>query len=58
MRIRLRKQPGNSNKHESYVVTIPKEIIRKVPRFRKQKFVEIDVDIVGNIVIKAEKSLI
>ncbi len=54
MRIKLRKQPGFNYKYESYVITIPKEILRKNPRFKKQKFVEIDVDMLGNIVIKPE----
>ena len=58
MKIKLRKQPGHNKSYVSYVVTIPKEIIRKVPRFKKQKFVEIDTDVMGNIVIKAEKSFI
>jgi len=58
MKIKLRTQPGHNKQYISYVITIPKEIIRKVPRFKKQKFVEIDTDIVGNIVIKTEKGII
>ena len=58
MKIKLRKQPGHNKQYVSYVITIPKEIIRKVPRFKSQKFVEIDTDIVGNIIIKPEKSII
>lgn len=52
MKVKLRKQPGHSNKYTSYVITIPKDIIERFPNFKKQKFVELETDFVGNVIIK------
>lgn len=52
MKIKFRKQPGHSNKYISYVITIPKEIMERCPHFKKQKFVELETDFVGNIIVK------
>jgi len=54
VRIKLRKEQSNKQKYISYVVTIPKEILQKAPRFKKQKYVEIEVDLLRNIVIRPE----
>ncbi|MEK6807668.1 MAG: hypothetical protein AABX75_01425 [Nanoarchaeota archaeon] len=51
MKVKLRKQPGHHNRYESYVITIPKEIIERC-HLKKQKFVELETDFVGNITIK------
>jgi len=52
MKIKLRKQPSHSNKYTSYVITLPREILERCPHFKKQKFVELETDFVGNIIIK------
>ncbi len=52
MKVKLRKQPGHNKKYSSYVITIPKDIIERFPGYKKQKFVELETDFVGNIIIK------
>ncbi len=54
MRVRLRKEGSNNKKYVNYIVTIPKEILRKAPRFKRQKFVEVELDLLGHITVKAE----
>jgi len=54
MLVKLRKSPSNNMKYNTVAVTIPKEILRKAPKFRRQKYVEIEVDVLGHIVIKPQ----
>ena len=44
------------SKYDEFSVTIPKEILNAAPAFKKTKTVAIDVDIMGNIIIKVKEA--
>ncbi len=53
MEIRVSKRQSNK-KYKTYYVNIPKYILKKAPWLKKQKIIDIDVDVLGNVVIKPE----
>lgn len=52
VRFQHRKIKG---KYDEFSVTIPREIVNAAPAFKKVKNVSIDIDLVGNIVIKPKE---
>ncbi|MBI4095929.1 MAG: hypothetical protein HY438_03655 [DPANN group archaeon] len=53
VRFQHRKIKG---KYDEFSITIPREIISAAPAFKKAKNVSIDVDLVGNIVVKPREA--
>ncbi len=53
MEIRVSKRQSNK-KYKTYYVNIPKYVLKKAPWLKKQKIVDIEVDVLGNIIIKPE----
>ncbi len=52
MKIRVQKRKSHFGRYKSIAVTIPKEILQRASWFRNQRVVEIEVDVLGNVVIK------
>ena len=51
MEIKVQKRIINK-KYKNYYVNLPKEILRKAGWLKKQKVVEIEVDLLGHVTIK------
>ncbi|MBI2041079.1 MAG: hypothetical protein HYT16_03170 [DPANN group archaeon] len=43
-------------KYDEFSITIPKEILDAAPAFKKTKRVAVDVDLIGNIVVKPKEA--
>ena len=55
IKVKLQKRPGHRGKYDTYVVTLPKQILDAAPHFRKAEEVELDVSPKGVITLKAKK---
>ena len=41
-------------KYITYYINLPKQIVKKAKWLKRQKVVDVDVDLLGNVVIKPE----
>lgn len=52
MKIRVQKRRSHYGKYRTIILTVPKDILGKARWLRKQRVVEIEVDVLGHITIK------